>query len=62
MDLFVHITLDIRFQEKAPFVEKAEKRKSDYNKNMQDYNKQLVIFFGIIVVYNDNSDDRMIIY
>ncbi|KAH9662368.1 High mobility group B protein 4 [Citrus sinensis] len=27
--------------EKAPFVEKAEKRKSDYNKNMQDYNKQL---------------------
>ncbi|KDO71479.1 hypothetical protein CISIN_1g031973mg [Citrus sinensis] len=48
--------------EKAPFVERAEKRKSDYNKNMQDYNKQLVIFFGIIVVYNDNSDDRMIIY
>ncbi|KAH9710621.1 High mobility group B protein 4 [Citrus sinensis] len=27
--------------EKAPFVERAEKRKSDYNKNMQDYNKQL---------------------
>lgn len=31
-----------KFQEKAPFVAKAEKRKTEYNKNMLAYNKKLV--------------------
>lgn len=30
-------------QEKAPFVEKAEKRKEEYEHKMADYNKKLVI-------------------
>ncbi|KAH9662369.1 High mobility group B protein 4 [Citrus sinensis] len=40
--------------EKAPFVEKAEKRKSDYNKNMQDYNKQLAD--GVNAAEENESD------
>ncbi|KAH9710622.1 High mobility group B protein 4 [Citrus sinensis] len=40
--------------EKAPFVERAEKRKSDYNKNMQDYNKQLAD--GVNAAEENESD------
>lgn len=40
--------------EKAPFVAKAEKRKSDYNKNMQDYNKQLAD--GVNAAEENESD------
>lgn len=29
-------------QEKAPYINKAEKRKTEYNKSMQAYNKRLV--------------------
>ncbi|KAG5521481.1 hypothetical protein RHGRI_033894 [Rhododendron griersonianum] len=29
-------------KEKAPFVAKAEKRKTEYNKNIEAYNKKLV--------------------
>ena len=32
----------LEYQEKAPYVEKAEKRKSEYNKKMQAYNLKLV--------------------
>ncbi|KAI3462311.1 hypothetical protein Pfo_018974 [Paulownia fortunei] len=31
------------FQEKAPYVAKAEKRKADYEKSLQAYNKRIVI-------------------
>ena len=38
-------------QEKAPYVAKAEKRKVEYNKNIQAYNKRLVsACFTVIVV------------
>lgn len=30
------------FQEKAPYINKAEKRKTEYNKSMQAYNKRIV--------------------
>ena len=33
----------LKFQDKAPYKVKAEKRKTDYNKNMQAYNKSVVI-------------------
>lgn len=36
------------FQEKAPYAAKAEKRKTEYNKNMQAYNKKLVNKFFLI--------------
>lgn len=36
------------FQDKAPFVAKAEKRKTEYNKTMQAYNKKLVNKFFLI--------------
>ena len=37
--------------EKAPFVEKAEKRKKDYNKTMEAYNKRLA-------AGNDDESDK----
>lgn len=33
------------FQEKAPYVAKAEKRKAEYEKNMKAYNKRQVQAF-----------------
>lgn len=32
----------LEFQEKSPYVQKAEKRKTEYNKKMQAYNLKLV--------------------
>ena len=36
-------------QKKAPYQEKAEKRKVEYNKNMDVYNKKQVRIYGLIV-------------
>ncbi|XP_038724074.1 HMG1/2-like protein [Tripterygium wilfordii] len=41
--------------DKAPYVEKAEKRKSDYNKNMEAYNKKLE---GTNVEEEEESDEK----
>lgn len=40
----------LQFQDKAPYVAKAEKRKSDYTRNMQAYNNKLVIICFIFEV------------
>ncbi|XP_028116006.1 HMG1/2-like protein [Camellia sinensis] len=36
--------------EKAPFVSRAEKRKTEYNKNIEAYNKRIVLFFPLIAI------------
>lgn len=41
------LNLNNYFQEKAPYVAKAEKRKVEYEKNMKAYNKRQVIQFSI---------------
>ena len=40
----------IVFQEKAPYVEKAEKKKKEYEKSIRAYNNGLVIAFTHSVV------------
>ncbi|KAL7181871.1 hypothetical protein ACSBR1_040727 [Camellia fascicularis] len=37
--------------EKAPYVAKAEKRKTEYNKTLEAYNKKMVTFFMIQLIY-----------
>ncbi|KAK8674138.1 hypothetical protein V6N13_112434 [Hibiscus sabdariffa] len=44
---------DLEFQEKAPYVQKAEKRKTEYNKNIQAYNLKLAGGGG-----NDDESDK----
>ncbi|CAL5384504.1 unnamed protein product [Camellia sinensis] len=36
--------------EKAPFVSRAEKRKAEYNKNIEAYNKRIVLFFLLTAI------------
>ena len=38
-------------QEKAPYVAKAEKRKSDYEVTLKAYNKKLVILSPYVVIF-----------
>ena len=40
---FCNLLWDFDFQDKAPYVAKAEKRKSDYEKELKAYNKRQVI-------------------
>lgn len=44
--LFMRICA-MKLQEKGPYIAKAEKRKVEYNKTMQAYNKRLVSFLSV---------------
>lgn len=50
-DMSRFLILPVEFQDKAPYVEKAEKRKSEYDKNMQAYNKKMVKYFVFILQF-----------
>lgn len=46
IDIFCDLVcVDLMFQEKAPFVAAAERKKADYDKSILAYNKKLVNTF-----------------